>query len=94
MELYSFFPTWETEKCKKYNLLNISLLLDYLSRKEAGAVVLTEGRFFSGEWQGKVLDKYRPEILQVLDDNYYLAEKLSYPNIGRGDVYIYLPREP
>jgi len=94
MELYSFFPTWETERCKKYNLLNVDMLLDYLSSKEAGAVVLTEGRFFSGRWMSKSLDEYRPEILRVLNDNYYLAEKLTYPlsDTWRGDVYIYLPK--
>jgi len=69
------------------------MLLDYISSKEAGAVVLTEQRFFSGKYQGKILDKYRPEILQVLDDNYYLAETLYYPpNTGWRYVYIYLPR--
>ena len=94
MELYSFFPTWETEKCKKYSLINTDILLDSLYAKEAGAVVLTEERFFSGKYMSKILDKYRPEILRVLDENYYLAEKLSYPsNIGRGNVYIYLPRQ-
>jgi len=94
MELYSFFPTWDTEKCKKYNLLNMSMLLDYLASKEAGAVVLSEGRFFSGRGMSVLLDKYRPEILQVLDENYYLAEKLSYPADSYfGDVYIYLPRQ-
>ncbi len=93
METYSFFPTWETERAKKYNLLNASMLLDYLSSKEAGAVVLTEGRFFSGQGQGKILDKYRPDILQVLDENYYLAEMLFYPSNTRwGNVHIYLPR--
>jgi len=93
MELYNFFPTWETEKCQKYNLINMSMLLDYVSSRAAGAVVLTEQRFFSGLYTSKVLDEYRPEILQVLDENYYLAERLSYPsNIGWGDVYIYLPR--
>lgn len=92
MELYSFFPTWETERCKKYNLINTNMLLDSLYAKEAGAVVLTEWRFFSGKAMGKILDTYRAEILRFLDENYYLAEKLSYPsNIGRGDVYIYLP---
>lgn len=94
MELFSFFPTWETGRAKKYNLLNLSMLLDYLSSREAGAVVLTEGRFFSGRFMGRVLDKYRPEIMEVLDENYYLAEELSYPaEIGRGSVYIYLPRQ-
>lgn len=94
MELYSFFPTWETDRAKKYNLLNLTMLLDYLSSREAGAVVLTEERFFSGRYMGKVLDEYRSEILEVLDENYYLAEKLFYPpEIGRGSVYIYLPRQ-
>lgn len=93
MELFNFFPTWETEEVKKYNLMNYDMLLGYLSTKQAGAVVLTEGRFFSGKYMGKVLDKYRAEILEVLDDNYYLVEKLTYsPEIGRGNVYIYLPR--
>jgi 4-amino-4-deoxy-L-arabinose transferase-like glycosyltransferase len=95
MELYNFFPTWDTEKCQKYNVINMSMLLDYISSKSAGAVVLTEQRFFSGLYMSRVLDEYRAEILQVLDENYYLAEKLSYPsNIGWGDVYIYLPRQP
>ena len=95
MELWSFFPSWETERSKKYNLLNISMLLDYLSTKQASAVVLTEERFFSGKHMGKLLDKYRPEVLQVLNENYYLTEKLSYPSdFGRGSVYIYLPRQP
>ena len=93
MELFNFFPTWDTDKCQKYNVINMSMLLDYISSKSAGAVVLTEQRFFSGLYMSKVLDEYRAEILQVLDENYYLAEKLSYPsNIGWGDVYIYLPR--
>lgn len=93
MELFSFFPTWETDTAKRYNLLNLSMLLDYLSSRKAGAVVLTEGRFFSGKNMGRVLDKYRPDIIEVVEKNYYLAEELSYPlEIGRGSVYIYLPR--
>ena len=93
MELYAFFPTWETERAMKYNLLNSAMLLDYLSSREPEAVVLTEDRFFSGEVMGRVLDAYRPEIMAALEENYYLVEKLSYPSeTGRGDVYIYLPR--
>jgi len=94
LELYSFYPSWETEKCQKYNLLNMSILLDYLSSKEAEAIVLSEGRFFSGRGQGIILDRYRPEILQTLDENYYLAQKLSSPSDSYfGDVFIYLPRQ-
>ena len=60
---------------------------------KADAVALTEFRFYSGTGQGKILDKYRAEIKEVLDRNYYLAETLEYPeDIGRGNVYIYLPR--
>lgn len=93
MELYAFFPTWETERVRKYNLLNSTVLLNYLSSREPEAVVLTEGRFFSGKIMGRVLDAYRPEIMAALEENYLLVEKLSYPSeIGRGDVYIYLPR--
>ncbi len=89
MELYSFFPTWETERCKKYNLVNTNMLLDSPYSKEAGAVVLTEGRFFSGKNMSKILDKYQPEILRVLDENYYLAGKLSYPPILGEEMCIY-----
>ena len=93
METYSFFPTWETERSRKLNLMNASMLLGYISSKEADAVVLTDGRFFSGAGQGKILDKYRPEILRVLDENYRLAETISNPSKAiRGIVYIYLPR--
>ena len=94
LELYSFYPTWETAKCEKYKLLNLSMLLNYLSTKEAGAVVLSEGRFFSNRGLSIILDKYRPKILEVLDENYYLAQKISYPPKSYfGDVYIYLPRQ-
>jgi 4-amino-4-deoxy-L-arabinose transferase-like glycosyltransferase len=93
MELANFFPTWETEKAQKYHLLNLDMLLDYLASRKAGAVVLTENRFFSGKTQGKILDNYRPEIISVLEENYYLAETVPYPaEVGRGTVYIYLPR--
>jgi 4-amino-4-deoxy-L-arabinose transferase-like glycosyltransferase len=94
MELYNFFPTWETERAVKHNLLNSTMLLDYLSSREASAVVFTEDRFFSGNNMSRVLDDYRTEILKELEENYYLAEKLTYPpEIGRGSVYIYLPRD-
>ena len=34
------------------------------------------------------------EILEVLEENYYLVGELSYPSeIGQGSVYIYLPRQ-
>ena len=43
---------------------------------------------------GHVLDAYRPEIMEALEENYYLAEKMTYPpEIGRGSVYIYLPKD-
>ncbi len=94
MELYNLFPTWETEKVQEHRLLNMEMLLGYLSSREADAVVLTEERFFSGENMSRVLDDYRPRIMSVLEDNYHLAEKLDYPpEVGRGDVYIYLPKE-
>jgi hypothetical protein len=93
MELASFFPTWDTAKCQKYHLMNESMLLDYLATRQAAAVVLTEDRFYSGSGLGKILDKYRPDIVRVLDANYYLKETVTYPpEIGQGNVYIYLPR--
>jgi 4-amino-4-deoxy-L-arabinose transferase-like glycosyltransferase len=95
MELLNFFPTWETQKCQKYNLLNLDMLLDYLASRKAGAVVQTEFRFYSGKGQGKILDKYRTDIIRVLEENYYLAETVPYPpEIGLGNVYIYLRRSP
>jgi hypothetical protein len=95
MELFNFFPTWETAKAQKYHLLNLDMLLDYLTSRKAGAVVLTEFRFYSGKGQGKILDKYRTDIIRVLEENYYLAETVPYPpEIGIGNVYIYLPRSP
>ena len=94
METFNFFPTWDTEKCLKYHLFNESMLLGYLSSKEAAAVVL-DNRFYSGGGQAKILDKYRAEILRALEDNYYLAETVTYaPETGFSDVYIYLPRSP
>jgi 4-amino-4-deoxy-L-arabinose transferase-like glycosyltransferase len=94
METFNFFPTWETAKVQKYHLLNESTLLSYINSKEAAAVVL-DNRFYSGGGQGKILDKYRTEILRVLAENYYLKETLSAPpETGRGNVYIYLPRSP
>ncbi len=95
MELYNFFPTWDTGKCQKYHLMNEIMLLDYLTSRIPGAVVLTENRFFSGKSAGIILDSYRPEIMRILDGNYYLVEKIAYPpEFGRGNVYIYLPRSP
>jgi 4-amino-4-deoxy-L-arabinose transferase-like glycosyltransferase len=94
MELFNFFPTWDTARAMKYHLYNESMLLGYLTSKEAGAVVLDD-RFFSGQGQGKILDRYRAEILRALEDNYYLKETLTFPpEAGRGDVDIYLPRSP
>ncbi len=77
----------------KHNLLNSTMLLDYISHREPEAIVLTEGRFFSGQSMSRVLDAYRPEVMATLEENYFLVEKLPYPSeIGRGSVYIYLPR--
>ncbi len=95
MELLNFFPTWDTEKARKYHLYNKDILMDYLTSRQAAAVVLTENRFYSGKGQGKILDDYRGELLRILNDNYSLVETLYYPlEIGRGNVYIYLPRSP
>jgi hypothetical protein len=95
MELLGFFPTWDTAKVEKYHLLNEALLLGYISSKKAGAVVLDENRFFRDIGQAVIFDKYRQEILKTLNDNYYLAETIPYPDTtARGTVYIYLPRRP
>ncbi len=94
MELLNFFPTWQTEKAEKYRLYNLSMLLEYLDSREADAVVLNN-RFFGEVGLAKILDKYRPEILRVLEENYYLAETINYPlDVNLGNVSIYLPRSP
>jgi 4-amino-4-deoxy-L-arabinose transferase-like glycosyltransferase len=94
MELFNFFPTWDTARVMKYHLYNESMLLGYLKSRAAGAVVLDD-RFFSGQGQGKILDRYRQEIFSTLEDNYYLVETITFPpEQNRANVYIYLPRSP
>lgn len=90
---YSFFPTWSTEKAKEYNVANAEMLLDYLSSKKAGAVVLTDWYFGNEKARGRaVVDKYRPSFQEAIEKNYYLAEKIENINF-EGAVYIYLPKK-
>lgn len=90
---YSFFPTWSTEKAKEYNVANADMLLDYLSSKKAGAVVLTDWYFGNEKARGRaVIDKYRPSFQESIEKNYYLAEKIEGINF-EGDVYIYLVKK-
>lgn len=94
MELYDYFPTWNTEKAKKYKVMNTEMLFDYIATRKVEAVVLTDERFFRNTGLGLILDKDRPELVRVLDENYYLAEKIPYPpESGRGNIYIYIQRQ-
>lgn len=91
---YSFFPTWSTEKAKEYNVANADMLLDYLSSKKAGAVVLTDWFFGNQTARARaIIDKYRPAMQEAIEKNYYLKEKIEGIRF-EGDVYIYLPRQP
>ncbi|MBI4423403.1 MAG: hypothetical protein HY554_06735 [Elusimicrobia bacterium] len=93
MEYSSFFPTWSTEKAKRYRLLNWELLRDAVGRREAAALVLTERRFFNSMNYSRILDPYRKELLELIDRNYYVAETVEAPSsVWQGNTFIYLPR--
>lgn len=91
-DMYSYYPSLEVETCKRLGLLNKQILIDYLNKKAAGILVLSQHRFFEPRWQATIIKDDLPQIIKAIDANYYLEEKLSFPNIFRGDVYIYLPR--
>ncbi len=94
MELFDYFPTWDTEKARKYKVMNTEMLFDYITSRKVEAVVLTDERFFRNTGMAQILDKERPELLRVLDENYYLVEKIPYPpESGRGNIYIYIQRQ-
>ena len=91
-DMYSYYPSLEIERCKRLGLLNAQILIDYLNKKEAGILVLTQFRFFEPRGAAAVIEHDLPQIIKVIDANYYLKEKLTFADIFRGDVYIYLPR--
>lgn len=91
-DVYSYLPFMETKKCRQMGFLNKEILLDYLTRREAAVLVLTQDRFFEPFGRAQFIKKDLPEIIEAINANYYLKEKIPYPKIFRGDVYIYLPR--
>jgi hypothetical protein len=91
-DVSSYFLCLPTQICKKFGLLNKQILLDYLNKKEAGILVLDD-RFLKPAYRSAVIKGDLPILMKTIDENYYLKEKLPFPNIYRGDVHIYLPKE-
>ena len=93
MEMASFFPSWDTRVARRYHLMNIDMLEQNIKSREAAAIVLTEHRFFEDLCFSKIITPYRDDILSLIHEHYYLAEKIDVPHsVYRGDVAIFLPR--
>ena len=48
MSFFAYFPRWETEKCRKYGMVNTEMLVDKLSRKVPGSVVISSYLYEGG----------------------------------------------
>ncbi|MFC1674590.1 hypothetical protein ACFL1K_01655, partial [Candidatus Omnitrophota bacterium] len=92
-DAYGYHPDWPDSFCQTFGFLNTQMLIDRLDNKDAGILVLSQDRFFRPLHRAQLIEKDLGVLRDAIDRNYRVEEKLSFPRIYLGDVYIYLPRD-
>ena len=90
METWQIFPEMPTEKCRKYGLINIDMILTELNSRNPYALVLKKpGRLDDNGGKGRILIPYRDAIWKSINSNYYLAHSVPMKKDVDGVVNIY-----
>ena len=95
MNVLTYDPAWTIARCKKFSVLNLEMLKNYLDSKAFGAVLVTRysfiGNFPTFYNPGEI--GARPMIMDALNANYVLLRK--FPRFGYlgEDAQLYLPRQ-
>lgn len=88
-----YYPEWSVEKAKKMSVVNNEILRDYLSKKTAKAVILSDASFtLSFPSHQPLAPEKREEVINMVREYYYLAK--TFPNIYNSTLttYVYLPK--
>jgi len=93
MEVWGIFPEMKTPFAKKYNLVNIEMIINGIQGKRFGAIVLKKpGRLEDDLGKGRLLTLYRDQITSAIRDNYYLKNSIKFTIIGTKELEIYIPK--
>ena len=88
-----YYPEWSVERAKKMSVVNNEILHDYLSKKEAKAVIFSDASFtLSFPSFRPLTPEKREEVIHMVREYYYLAK--TFPNIYNSKLktYIYFPK--
>ncbi len=88
-----YYPEWSVERAKKMSVVNNEILHDYLAKKEAEAVIISDASFtLSFPSFRPLAPEKREEVIDMVKKYYYLAK--TFPNIYNSKLktYIYFPK--
>ncbi|MBI4056115.1 MAG: hypothetical protein HY399_01035 [Elusimicrobia bacterium] len=89
MELFCFYPTWPESQTSKLGVTNWPQLKEYIRTQTPKAIII-DSRVTGDQWQSRILNPYRDELLRLTQTHYTLAKNLALkPYIYRGGVDIY-----
>lgn len=95
MGIFSFYPDWSTARAKRYKVVNLDIIKEYIRSQKASALIITDLDFiYSGIYE-RADSQIRKSILKLIESNY--EQVFSMDNFGQfgqgGDtVYVYLKR--
>jgi hypothetical protein len=88
---FTFTPSWVTEKCRKFNTVNVEILTDYFKSGEIKALVLDENSFdiqFPAFTTTNNEDKLK--IWKSIQENYFNFRTIPQFGSEFKDLYIFL----
>ena len=84
ISMFSYFPSWENEKAKKYHVVNKEILDGYIESKAAAAILLTS-------FEIETL-KIENSTLKLIEENYNLEKTAENWGPWGDTAYLYFPK--
>ncbi len=94
MAASDLFPSWDSAKCKYYNVLNFSIMENYIDEKSAKLLLYGDGSFtLSLPYLEPIPGEIRKSFLEKVEEHYTLIR--TFPNlfIPGTKTYVYERRE-
>ena len=89
MDLYTFKPNFDENFIRKYKLMSPNILLNKIKEQKYDIIILSNERFYKKTGLPQILNPYRQDILDIIDNRY---EKIKNLDINlMGGLSIYLP---
>ncbi len=95
MGIFSFYPDWSRPRAKRYQVVNLDIIKEYIRSRKASALIITDLDFIHSGIYEPTDSEIRKRIMELIESNY--KQVFSMDNFGQfgqgGDtVYVYLKR--